>query len=62
MTNAELATGLLLSLVDRAAGVSALLQNAKAENRDVTSAELDTLVAADDKARDALEKAIISAG
>jgi len=61
MTGVELAIQLLLGLVDRAAAISALLTTAKAENRDVTQAELDALVAADDVAKAALDAAIKAA-
>jgi hypothetical protein len=56
--NAELAVELLIAIIDQAATISALLTKAKAEGRDVTSAELDTLALADDLARAQLIVAI----
>lgn len=47
----EAIIALVLSLVDRAAAYSAVVSKAKTEGRDVTSAELDAAVAADDAAR-----------
>jgi hypothetical protein len=58
--NAALAVELLIALVNQAGTISALLSKAKAENRDVTSAELDTLSLADDLARAQLIVAIAS--
>lgn len=55
---AAAAIQLLLGLLDRAAAIGQLLGKAKAENRDITEAELDALVADDDKARAALKAAI----
>ena len=52
---------LLLGLLDRAAAIGALLQKAQAEGRDVTTLELDALVAEDMVARAALVKAIADA-
>jgi hypothetical protein len=48
----DLALGLLIALLNNAQAVSALIQKAKAENRDVTSAELAALLD-----NDALERA-----
>ena len=59
--NAELAITLLLSLVDRAAAISALLAQAKAQGRDISAIELDTLCKEDDAARAALVAAIARA-
>ncbi len=58
---AELAVSLLLGLLDRATQIGALIKTAQSEGRDITSAELDTLVAADDAARKALNDAIAAA-
>lgn len=58
---AELAISLLLGLLDRATQIGALLDKARKENRDITSAELDDLVAKDDAAKAALDKAIADA-
>ena len=60
-SGAALALQLLLGLLDRASQVGALINAAKSENRDITNAELDTLVAADDKAKQDLEDAIAAA-
>lgn len=60
-SGAALALQLLLGLLDRASQVGALINAAKSENRDITNAELDTLVAADDKAKQDLEDAIADA-
>lgn len=58
---AELAISLLLGLLDRATQIGTLIETARKENRDITTAELDTLVAKDNEARDALTKAIADA-
>jgi hypothetical protein len=60
--NAALAVELLIALVNQAGTISALLSKAKAENRDLTSAELDTLSLADDVARAQLIVAIAKRG
>lgn len=52
------AIGLLLAVLDRASQIGALIAKAKAENRDITPAELDTLQGVDDAARKALQDAI----
>lgn len=52
---------LMLGLLDRAAQIGALIQTARAEGRDVTSAELDGLKLADDAARAELVQAIAAA-
>ncbi len=49
---------LLLQYSDKIAQIGTLLAKAHAEGRDVTEAELDTLFADDDAARDALNQAI----
>lgn len=56
--NAALLVDLLLGLLDRAAAIGGLLTKAKAEGRDVTSAELDALFAEDATAKAALQAAI----
>lgn len=50
--------GLLLQLIEQAARVSAVIRAAQAEGRDVTTAELATIVAENDAARVALMRAI----
>ena len=55
---AAVALELLFGLLDRASSIAALINKAKAENRDVTDAELDALAVLDDAARVALEAAI----
>ena len=49
---------LMLGLLDRASAIGQLIATARRENRDVTSAELDALVDADQIARAALVAAI----
>jgi hypothetical protein len=56
--NAAVLVDLLLGLLDRAAAIGGLLTKAKAEGRDVTSAELDALFAEDATAKAALQAAI----
>ena len=58
MGNTLLAVDLMIGLIDRAVAYSAVIQKARAENRDVTSAELDQLAAQDDVAREELRAAI----
>lgn len=58
MDNGQLILEVLFGLIDRAATISALLNKAKTEQRDVTDAELDTLSMADDLARAELIVAI----
>lgn len=58
MPTAALAIQLLLGLLDRATQIGALISKAQAEKRDITPAELDQLVAADDAAKKALQDAI----
>lgn len=58
---AEAIIALVLSLIDRAAAYSAVLNKAKAEGRDVTPTELDAAVAADDAARTKEQGAIARA-
>lgn len=57
----EAAITLLLGLLDRASQIGTLISSARAEGRDVTPAELDALVAADQLARQALVDAIAKA-
>ncbi len=59
--NADLAVELLVSLLNNATAIGALLQQAKAEGRDITDAELEVLSAAADTARQALVEAIAAA-
>lgn len=49
---------LLLALLDRASAIGALIGKAQSEGRDVTEVEIDTIIAADDAAKTALEAAI----
>ncbi len=56
-----LAIQLVLALVNQAGAISAVIQKAQAENRDLTPEELDSLVASDDTARAALVAAINAA-
>jgi hypothetical protein len=58
MDNGQLILEVLFGLIDRASTIAALLNKAKAEQRDVTDAELDTLSLADDLARAQLIVAI----
>lgn len=52
------AVNILFSLLDRATQISALIKNAQSQNRDITAAELDALVAQDNAARDRLQAEI----
>jgi hypothetical protein len=52
---------ILIQLIDRAAAASAIIKNARAEGRDVTSAELATLRAEGDQALADLDAAIAQA-
>ena len=52
---------LILGLLDRASAIGALITTARAEGRDVSVAELDALVAADQVARQNLVDAIAAA-
>lgn len=56
--NIDLALSALIALLSRSAEISALIARARGEGRDVSEAELDGLVAADDLARAELEAAI----
>ena len=57
----SLAIQLVLSLVNQAGTISAAIQKAQAENRDLTPEELDSFVSADNTARAALVAAISAA-
>jgi hypothetical protein len=63
MSAAAVFTGLeiLIQLIDRAAAASAIIKNARAEGRDVTSAELAKLRAEGDQALVDLDAAIAQA-
>ena len=52
---------LLLGLIDRAAAVGAVINQARAEGRDVNEAELAQAFADDDAARERLKDAIAKA-
>jgi hypothetical protein len=56
-----LATSMLLSALDRATSIGLALKKAQDEGRDITDAELDAAVAADDKAKAELDAAIATA-
>ncbi len=56
-----LAIQLVLALVNQAGAISAVIQKAQAENRDLTPEELAGMVSADDSARAALVAAITAA-
>lgn len=58
MKNAAILVDLLLGLLDRADAIGKLLRTAQQENRDVTDAEIDTLVSVDDISRIRLQDAI----
>ena len=58
MGTAALAINMLLGLLDRATQIGALISTAKRTGVDITQAQLDALMAADDKARADLQKAI----
>jgi hypothetical protein len=55
------ALALLNQLAQTLAALSALIQRAQTEGREITAAELDTLASGDDMARAALEAAIARA-
>jgi hypothetical protein len=59
--NAALAIQLLLSLLDRAGQIGALINTAQSQGRDITKEELDALASADDDARAKLQAAIDAA-
>ena len=52
---------MITSLVGQVQSIGQLISTAQAQNRDITAAELDALVAADDAARKALQDAIAAA-
>jgi hypothetical protein len=52
---------LILSLVSRLQAAAALIRKARSEGREITEAELDTLVADDNAARESLVAAIAAA-
>ena len=56
--NADILFSLLLGLLDRAGGITALLQTARSEGRDVSETELDALAGGDDLSRIKLQEAI----
>ncbi len=56
--NTLVAIDLVLGLLTRAAAVQQLLAASRAEGRDITAAELDALLVADDAERAALQAAI----
>lgn len=60
-TGAALALNLLFGLLDRASAIQGLFSKAQAEGRDITSAELDALVADDEAARTQLQADIAAA-
>jgi hypothetical protein len=57
----SLAVELLLALLKNSATISQLIQKAQGEGRDITSAELSTLVDTDNLARAKLVEAIAAA-
>ena len=61
MNNALVLTSLLLDLTTRQAKIAALLNQAHAQGRDVTQAELDQLFADDAAARASLQAKIDAA-
>jgi len=61
MTGADIALTLLISALNHASEIGALIQKARDEGRDVTDAELDGLRAKDDQAKADLTVAIAKA-
>ena len=57
----ETALSLLISLLSQADAIGRLIQTARNEGRDISEAEIDNLVMADDAAREALLDAIARA-
>ena len=57
-----LALNLLFGLLDRAQAIGQLISTAQREGRDVTQAELDALIIADDATRTAQVDAVRRAG
>ncbi len=60
--NILLLTSLLTSLLGKAAEYAQMIARARAEGRDVSAAEIQALLAADDLARAELQRAIEAAG
>lgn len=58
MGNTELAITLLLGLLDRAQAIGSLINQARAERRDVSAEELIALASQDDISRAKLQKVI----
>lgn len=56
--NANLVLTLMIALLGRTQVLATILQNAKAEGRDVTDAEVDSAFAGDDVARAEFQKLI----
>jgi hypothetical protein len=61
MPIADLAISLLLALINNAGQISALITNAKAQNRDLTLADLQSVIDGDAVARANLVLAIAAA-
>lgn len=60
--NALLAIQLLTQILTQAQGLSAVLQKAHAEGRDITDAELDSLASADNASKERLQTLIDAKG
>jgi hypothetical protein len=60
-TGITVALDLLFGLLDRAQAIGKMITDARASGRDLTEADLNSLVASDDQARIALVKAISDA-
>ena len=61
MSGVNLAIQLVLALINQAGTVSAMIQKAQSEGRDLTPEELNTLASSDDAARAQLVAAINAA-
>ena len=61
MPVATLAIELLIAIINNAASVSSIIANAKAQNRDVTMAELQSIIDSDSVSRANLVLAIAAA-
>jgi hypothetical protein len=61
MVTIDLALSLLIATISHASEISALIQKAQAEKRDLTAAELQTLMDTDAVSRSALVAAIAAA-
>jgi hypothetical protein len=59
--NLDLALSLLIALINNTASISALIQKAKGESRDITAAELQSVIDGDSLARANLVIAIATA-